>query len=163
MGPQERIRRFLRTLGPEELQTKFPKLVSGSYQRKSLSTPRYNCVGFANKDERHWWEAGRYGGRFYWPPHVKQSNTVDVIAQIFISDGYTLTDNQEIEPGWEKIAIYVSLEDMEFSHVARSDGEVWKSKLGKGQDIDHHSLSVLEGDNGDEYGIVDRILKRRIE
>jgi len=92
-----------------------------------------------------------------------QNNSVVAVTEIFTSDGYQPTDNPEIELGWEKIAIYVSLRDFEFSHVARSDGKVWKSKLGKGQDIDHYSLDVLEGDEADEYGIVDRILKRQIK
>jgi hypothetical protein len=82
--------------------------------------------------------------------------------QFFSSEGYESTDNREIEAGWEKIAIYVSL-DMDFNHVAVSDGRVWKSKLGKGQDIEHYSLAVLEGDQGDEYGIVDCIMKRQIK
>jgi hypothetical protein len=67
------------------------------------------------------------------------------------------------ESGYEKIAIYASLEDLEFSHVARSDGRVWKSKLGKGQDIEHYSLHVLEGDQADEYGIVERVLRKPIQ
>jgi hypothetical protein len=52
---------------------------------------------------------------------------------------------------------------MEFSHIARCDGKVWKSKLGKGQDIEHNSLAVLEGDQADEYGLVDRVMKRAIQ
>jgi len=150
----------LRTIEPDELKECFPKLETGKYERASKATGRYNCVAFSNGDERHWWEAGLYGGRYYWPSNVAQNNSVAAITEMFTSDGYELTDNREIESGWEKIAIYVSLVDLEFSHVAKSDGRVWKSKLGKGQDIYHSSLDVLEGDQGDEYGIVDRILKR---
>lgn len=71
-----------------------------------------------------------------------------------------MTDDREIQAGFEKVAIYVSLTDGNPSHVAVSDGRIWKSKLGKGQDIYHYSLSVLEGDQADEYGIVERVLKR---
>ena len=49
------------------------------------------------------------------------------------------------------------------SRVAKSDGRVWKSKLGKGQDIEHFSLDVLEGNEADEYGIVERILRRPLK
>lgn len=75
--------------------------------------------------------------------------------------GYEPTDSHEVEFGFEKVAIYVSLKDTEPSHVAISDGRAWKSKLGRGVDIEHHSLGVLEGQELDEYGIVKRVLKRK--
>jgi hypothetical protein len=152
----------LRTIGPDELRTLFPKLVIGNYKRVSQANPRYNCLAFVFGDERHWWEAGRYGGRYYWPPNVTQGTTIAAISEILTSAGYEPTHNREIEPEYEKVAIYASLEDMEFSHVAKCDGSVWKSKLGKGQDIEHYSLAVLEGDQEAEYGIVERILRRRL-
>jgi hypothetical protein len=60
------------------------------------------------------------------------------------------------------VAIYIDLSDMLPGHVAVSDGQVWKSKLGRRQDIEHASLDLLEGDQLWEYGIVERILKRKI-
>jgi hypothetical protein len=36
------------------------------------------------------------------------------------------------------------------------------SKLGSGQDIHHYSLDVLEGNEKDEYGVVDVILRKAI-
>jgi hypothetical protein len=152
----------LRTITPQELNSKFPKLVTGSFVPISKATGRYNCLGFAAGDERHWWQGEMNGGRFYWPPGLSRVTTVETVSQIFIPRGFQLTDNHAIEPGYEKVAIYASVDTFEFSHIARSDGIVWKSKLGSGQDIDHYSLSVLEGDQADEYGIVDRVLRRRI-
>jgi hypothetical protein len=84
------------------------------------------------------------------------------VTQIFTALGFQLTSNHNVELQYEKVAIYVSLEDLEFSHIAWSDGLVWKSKLGSGQDIDHYTLDVLEGDQIDEYGIVDRVLRKPI-
>ena len=117
-------------------------------------------MAFANGDERHFWEAGKHGGRFYWPPDIRQDNTLEAWEQVFLNQGYERTENREVEVGFEKAAIYVDLDDLLASHVAISDGYTWLSKLGKGQDIAHSSLELLEGDKGDEYGIVDRILKR---
>ena len=131
-----------------------------TYDKKSDATARYNCIAFVAGDERHWWEAEGNGGRYYWPPFIRRSTTVETVSRIFISEGFEITDNREIEPGHEKIAIYTSLDTFEFSHIAKSDGRVWKSKLGKGQDIEHYSLDVLEGDQADEYGIVECILRR---
>ncbi len=81
---------------------------------------------------------------------------------MFTRQGYELTEDRNIEAGFEKIAIYVDLEDMAPGHVAKSDGIAWKSKLGRYQDIEHASLDLLEGDQYWEYGIVERILRRPI-
>src|SRR5947207_15241721 len=125
----------LRTIGPDELRRCFPNLVSGTYDSVSKATARYNCMAFANDDERHWWEPGRYGGRYYWPIGIKQQDTLEAWLELFIAQGYEQVESREIETGYEKIAIFVDLEDMMPSHVAKSDGRIWKSKLGKGQDI----------------------------
>ena len=155
-------RAYLRTITPDELRAKFPKLATATFEPASKATARYNCLGFAAGDDRHWWEAEANGGRFYWPPSLRRVTTIQTVSEIFTSQGFELTHNHEIEPGYEKIAIYASLETFEFSHIARSDGTVWKSKLGSGQDIHHYSLGVLEGDEADEYGIVERVLRRPI-
>ena len=84
-------------------------------------------------------------------------------SRLFHGQGDELTNNTEIESGFEKVAIYVSLSDMLPGHVAKSDGRVWKSKLGRLQDIEHASLEILEGDRHWEYGIVERILRRPLK
>jgi len=160
MGSPARADLKVRNLTPEELARNLPRLQPSRYEVKSHATPRYNCVAFANGDERHWWEAGVFGGRFFWPPEIREDSTLQAWRQLFVSQGYVPTTNRNIELGFEKVAIYVSLEDFSTTHVAKSDGRVWKSKLGKGQDIDHYALDVLEGDQEDEYGVVELVLKR---
>lgn len=102
-----------------------------------------------------------FGGRYEWPPHIP--DTLDGWVELFTEDGYELTNDREIEKGFEKIAIYVDLGDMRPGHVAKSDGRVWKSKLGRYQDIEHSSLDLLEGNQYWEYGIVERILRRPLK
>jgi hypothetical protein len=160
VGTEEGDTLSMRTLTAEELQVLFPKLTPSTYKRISKAAPRYNCMAFANGDKRKWWEPGCPGGRFRWPEDVKQS-TVEAYAKVFENDGFTRTTNRSHDPEYEKIAIYRDSEGA-FSHVTKSDGRVWKSKLGKGQDIAHASLDVLEGNQGDEYGSVDVLLQRRI-
>ena len=152
----------LRNLTPAELQGRFPKLRPGTYTLVSKATARYNCVAFANDDDRHWWEPGLYGGQYYWPTG-KARDTIESWREIFEREGYEETHSRDIEPDYEKIAIYVSLEDFLPSHVAKSDGRRWKSKLGKGQDLEHASLDLLEGDQFDEYGVVEVVLRRAIK
>ena len=79
---------------------------------------------------------------------------------MFTEQGYELTGNVDVEPGFDKMAIYVNLEDLTPSHVAISDGKTWKSKLGRIQDVSHTSLDILEGAGEDDYGMVERILRR---
>ena len=163
MGAQEGISWLVRTITPVELQARFPKLGGGNYKRASLATARYNCLAFACGDERKWWEP-RPGGRFYWPPNAQKDTSLATVTRIFIADGYVETAYRNVEAGYLKAAIYVDLEDIDtYSHVAMSDGAVWKSKLGKGQDIEHDSLDLLEGNQEAEYGIVATILRKAIQ
>ncbi len=97
---------------------------------------------------------------FYWPE--KTPDTLDGWVSIFFGQGYEQCNSKEIEPGFEKIAVYISFHDLQPSHVAYSDGIIWKSKLGRQVDIEHDSLHLLEGDQADEYGIVECVLKRPI-
>ena len=121
-------------------------------------------MAYANNDERHWWEHPTdvgYGSRYYWPQST--ADTLEGWTSIFIAQGYEKTDNYGIEAGFEKVAIYVDYGDLSSpSHVAKSDGHVWKSKLGGGKDIEHSSLEILEGNQKDEYGIVGQVLKKAI-
>lgn len=152
----------MRTITPVELQERFPKLNANNHKRVSRATARYNCLAFANGDERKWWEPLN-GGRYRWPSNAKRDTLLLTVAGIFKAEGYTETDNRDVESGYAKVALYVDLEDVDsYCHVAFSDGVVWKSKLGKGQDIEHDSLDLLEGQNKDEYGMVATILRKPI-
>lgn len=151
----------MRNLTTNELEAKWPKLRPGNYAIKSRATARYNCMAFANGDDRHWWQSGLHGGRHYWPPNV--GDTLEAWVEIFTRQGYELTSSRDVESGFEKIAIYLDLTDMLPGHIAKSDGRVWKSKLGRIQDIEHATLELLEGDESWEYGIVERILRRPLK
>jgi len=150
----------MRNRTPQELQAKLPKLKPDNYRHTSNATGRYNCVAFANDTDRKWWQAGLHGGLYHWPSDIP--DTLEGWTELFTRQGYELTEDRNIEAGFEKIAIYVDLEDMAPGHVAKSDGIAWKSKLGRYQDIEHASLDLLEGDHHWEYGIVERILRRPI-
>jgi hypothetical protein len=82
---------------------------------------------------------------------------VENAVEAFKSLGFTVTSNSEYEEGYDKVAIYG--QDGEYTHAARqlTSGK-WTSKIGGLEDIEHNSL---EGLVGIEYGIVDRIMKRK--
>lgn len=136
----------------------FPKLNADNCQITSVACPLYNCVAWAACEQSmNWWpsKADGLGSFSYWPTTnraVKLAN----FRQAFSSLGYEQCDNFDLEEGLEKVALYADGNSP--THMARqlSDGK-WTSKLGKGVDITHDRLDLLEGD---EYGRVAAILKR---
>jgi len=153
----------MRNLTAGELEAKWAKLKPSNYRVTSHATPRYNCLAFANDDEKRWWESSPYGGTIYWPSNVRREDSLATWSTIFESQGYTISASREAEAGKQKVALYVDLDDLSPTHVAISNGDRWKSKLGKLQDIEHDSLDVLEGCDGYEYGIVERVLEKAME
>jgi hypothetical protein len=73
--------------------------------------------------------------------------------------GYEECATDELEPGFEKVVIYMD-EDGFPTHAARQlENGNWTSKLGGWEDIEHTSLSCLEGTDL-AYGTVAVILRR---
>ena len=83
--------------------------------------------------------------------------TVAAFQEAFGSLGFVVCENEDLEVGFEKIALFA--DDDVPQHAARqlSNGR-WTSKLGELEDIEH-PLHALEGA---EYGKVVLLLSRRI-
>jgi len=137
------------------LETRFPNLKATDYEVTSLPDRNYNCFAWAANDVVRWWEPIQSPG-CYWPDNVPLSYSVETYVSAYQGLGFSLCESPDIEPGSEKLALYVK--DNLPCHAARQlpDGQ-WTSKLGTGHDIRHSALASLEGD---EYGTVDIILKR---
>jgi hypothetical protein len=143
----------------EDLESVFPSLAGSAYTITSPSTPEYNCIAWAAGDtERWWWPLA--GSFAYWPSTVPVQETLDAFIKAFATRGFTPCEceNQNIEHGYEKIALYVN-DTGKPTHAARQlpNGH-WTSKLGQGQDIEHE----LDGLTGSVYGTVAQVLKRPI-
>jgi len=139
----------------DKLKQWLPKLMDGNPKRMSPCTKRYNCLAWAAGCARKKWAPN---GRNYWPNGIPPNWNIDTIVRIFGEVlGYERCDSEELEPGWEKVAIYAS--GYVFEHAARQkETGKWTSKLGNLLDIDHDTLDCLAG--GD-YGSVVRVMKRR--
>jgi hypothetical protein len=72
---------------------------------------------------------------------------------------FVLCDDRGREHGYDKVALYVG-PDGKPTHAARFwlDDPGWSSKLGEGNDIVHHALEAIEGQ---EYGTVRYVFKRK--
>ncbi len=82
-----------------------PRLHPNNHQVTSPATTDYNCIAFAAGDTAHWWEPGRY-----WPTQVNQSEYGrEVLTQAFVVLGFIdCSRDEEMEPGYEKVALYAS-------------------------------------------------------
>ncbi len=131
----------------EDIEQDFPDLETCEWSVTSEADEGYNCVAWAVHDTQQFWDPNLIGVRgYYWPPGVPRGDSLNSWIRAFEMNSYKVCENGAPEPGVEKIALYVDNNNIP-QHVARQlpDGD-WTSKLGKGEDIKHHSLEGLEGD-----------------
>jgi hypothetical protein len=140
-----------------ELAALYPNLAGDGGKKTSEKDPGYNCIAWAAKRDTKWWWQPGGGTGIFWPNGVIDDSTFECFVQLFESLGYVKCDGHELEPFYEKVAIY-AYPDGEFSHVAgQLPSGFWTSKLGPDEDIQHNSPHGLEGQN---YGEVKQVLKR---
>lgn len=138
--------------GIEKIISWFPDLSHNYFRVTSPCDGDYNCIAWAAGENDRWW----WPQTAYWPDNVPEEITLAAFISAYQTLGYELCDNDRLDPGFNKVAIYL-FDNGRPSHAARqlANGN-WTSKLGNGWDIEH----TLEGLVGQEYGHVRQILKR---
>ncbi len=133
----------------------FPLLDVEGWAETSPIDPFNNCIAWAAGDDRRWWQPDPPDDG-YWPQNLPNEPTVAAFEALFGQLGYASCQTDELEDGFEKIAIYAK--EGEVTHTARQlpNGR-WTSKLGQNIDIEH----TLRGLQGPAYGEVVRFLNRR--
>jgi hypothetical protein len=143
---------------------KFENIRPGNFQCTSNRTSHlpcwgYNCIAWAaGKTDKWWWPIEGEPCAF-WPIPVNSKDPVTLgeFIKAFESEGFSVCRNSRFENGFEKVAIYVD-SDGEPTHAARLlPSGVWTSKMGQGEDIEHETLHVVEGE---AYGTAKAFLKR---
>jgi hypothetical protein len=138
------------------LEELFPGLAQGGFLHTSPADPHYNCIAWAAGDTGKWWWPTPELEDAFWPAGVAREETILAFQEAFATLGYFLCDGEELEPGFEKIALFADDQGIP-SHAARQVPKgSWTSKIGELEDIEH-ALHDLEGT---EYGTVVQILKR---
>ena len=134
----------------------FPNLAGSGYEITSAASDEYNCIAWAVGVTTPWWGFQNPGD--YWPPSLPRNYRIDTLMQLFAGQGYSLCEDEVLEPGFEKIAIFAFVG--QFTHVARQleDGQ-WTSKLGILETITHRSPADL---SDGVYGNVHCIMRRPI-
>jgi hypothetical protein len=104
---------------------------------------------------RWWWPTPAF---YYWPQGAPLEETLEAFIQAFATLGFIPCDDETVESGFEKIAIYVNDQGTP-THAARQhhNGR-WGSKLGRDVDIEHSLADLTHS----MYGSVAQILKRRL-
>jgi hypothetical protein len=140
------------------IETVFPRLQGTAWRVSSERDDRYNCIAWtANVITTWWWPVGP--GKSYWPEGVPREVTLEAFRAAFATLGYVFCLGEEMEPGFEKTAVFADEQGVP-KHAARQlPQEGWTSKLGKMEDIEH-ALSDL---TGPVYGSVVLIMKRSVE
>lgn len=130
----------------------FPRLNSQNHRVTSPLTARYNCIAWSAGDTDHWWQPG-----LFWPLDATANDFgIEALERAFAALGFERSADDRLEEGYEKVALYQA--STFYTHAARQlpDGK-WTSKLGRAEDIEHHSPGDV---TGGVYGEVARILKR---
>ena len=138
------------------LEAAFPGLGRGGYRISSPRNTDYNCIAWATNDTHNWWWPGPNIEEEYWPPGVPREVTLAAFQAAFASLGYVVCEGENLEPGFEKIALFADAQGKPKHGARQLDSGRWTSKLGRREDIDH-ALRDLEGE---EYGSVVLVMKR---
>ncbi len=141
----------------QHLESRFPKLKDTDYQVDSPQDKTYNCIAWSvGEKQRSWWPNPHPFANCYWPDEAPEQATMYAFKEAYRSLGYEVCDSEELEEGYQKVAIYADQHGNP-KHAARQteDGK-WASKCGDFEDILHE----LEGLEGDAYGSVSCVMKR---
>ena len=141
------------------LESLFPNLTAREYQITSPVSIEYNCIAWAAEDDTTWWWPDAFE-EYYWPPQAPRTETIQAFVAAYSVLGYEPCLNADLEPGFEKIALYVDVQGIP-THAARQlPSGKWTSKLGQLEDIEHDTLASLCGQT---YGKVGQILRRPVK
>ena len=139
---------------PDEIEGLFPNLPGAGYDTTGEASNQYNCIAWVLGITSARWDCDR--PESYWPPSVPRDNRVETLMQLFAGQGFSLCEDDVLEPGFEKIVLYAFIG--QFTHVARQlDDGRWTSKLGNREVITHPSPENL---SGGLYGNVHCIMRR---
>jgi hypothetical protein len=133
----------------------FPDLRATGYEVTSEADEAYNSIAWAAGETGQWWWPDRSGSD-YWPVDASRAVTLIAFVHAFQSLGYEVCQGEQLETGFQKVAIYAN--HLGFpTHAARQlPNGLWTSKLGRAEDITHS----LEGLVGETYGTTVQIMRR---
>ena len=128
---------------PNLLIREFPNLASEEFEIIAPDSDQYNCIAYVAGDTGRWWWPDVDS---YWPAWATSTNSIESLKEAFAGLGYEQCDDSAAEAGYQKIALYEALGVMTHIALQMPNGR-WRSKLGRGPVIEHHSPESLSGEN----------------
>jgi hypothetical protein len=147
-------------MGVTTIEAAFPKIRKEGYKITSPETANYNCFAWVVGETAQWWSPDSESG-YFWPTDVPKKLEVKSFVKLYArQSGYVPCSHSRLEKGFEKIAIYANTTTGDVTHVAKQTKRGrWSSKLGDWEDVEHNTLTALEGEF---YGKPVQILKRAV-
>ena len=137
------------------LELRYPNLRLTEYTVTSPKSQEYNCFAWAAGDQNRWWQPTPED-EFYWIENVPMEETLIAYIKAYQTLDYEPCDDETLETGYEKIALYVNGEGIPVHAARQLASGMWTSKLGALEDIEHE----LDGLTGERYGKIGQVLRR---
>ena len=119
----------------------FPNLSDEDFEIVNPPSDLYNCISYVANDASQRWDPNADD---YWPPWASRNDRIDSLKQVFAGMGYEECADSSLEAGYRKIALYDAGGTGKHAAVQMPNGR-WRSKLGYGPVIEHHSPESLDG------------------
>ena len=123
------------------LRKAFPNLASEEFEVVEPPSPHYNCIAYAAGDVGNWWDDTP---RRYWPDYATRSDSIESLKEVFAGLGFEQCQDSSLENGYEKVALYDEQGEWKHAAIQTTNGR-WRSKMGIGPVIEHHSPESLSG------------------
>ena len=123
----------------QALISAFPNLANEEFKIIGDPTDQYNCIAYAAGDSTKWWWPD---GINYWPSWATLDNRMESLKEVFAGQGYEQCHNSTAEEGYQKVALYGFPGGFEHAALQMPNGP-WRSKMGQGPIIEHHSPESL--------------------
>lgn len=153
---EERHKKFV--VGQEFVDSDYKQSERFPFIVTSAATRRYNCAAWAVHIDDLWIQPPRSPQTYtesvyHWPEElVLVKANLEGYKALYAHYGFEECDNGDLEPGYEKIALFYKKSCG--IHVARqlSDGK-WTAKMGPGVDVSHDIRACVAGmyDHVEQY------------
>jgi hypothetical protein len=134
----------------------FPNATSETLIETSPATNDYNCIAWTLGKTNAWYDSTP-GYTWPWSHRDRMfASAITSIVELYRREGFLECQSLELEPGFEKVAIYST--EGRFKHAALQlvNGE-WTSKMGPFEDVQHATAETLIGP---ELETIARVMKR---
>ena len=137
----------------------FPNSQKDPFKITSPAIPQYNCIAWAYgvSNVRMWPSTFN----FYWPSNISNNEKISSFIELYKSIGYEVCDDDSLEYGYEKVAIFELNGNATHASRQLKNGD-WTSKLGWQPGVSFDVSHTIESISNGYYGDVSIYMKRNL-